>query len=223
MFKTDKKVQKKRPPFAISLFFHNKGFDHINLSSMLHLNNVKNLFADQLKIDEPPSLVYSLGKTTRNKILNYKDTVSFIDTNDDTTYITGIVEYDCQQHKIFFDENHGHVLTVDLKILTNSELRKLVSKDPNFCEAMSLNWNNCKREIEIGLDSSIERIISTNPKVITEEFVEWKKNILQEVVKKIISLKHRIKFHKINHLLKQDVVNEYLNELHENVLDLQIT
>ena len=155
-FKTDKKVQKKRPPFAISLFFHNKGFDHINLSSMLHLNNVKNLFADQLKIDEPPSLVYSLGKTIRNKIINYKDTVSFIDTNDDTTYVTGIVEYDCQQHKNFFDENHGHVLTVDLKILTNSELRKLVSKDPNFCEAMSLNCNNCKREIEIGLDSSIE-------------------------------------------------------------------
>ena len=27
VFKTDKNVQKKRPPFAISVLFHNKGFD----------------------------------------------------------------------------------------------------------------------------------------------------------------------------------------------------
>ena len=54
------------------------------------------------------------------------------------------------------DKNHGHVLTGDLRIITNSKLRKLVSKGPNFREAMSINWNKCKREIEIGLDSGRE-------------------------------------------------------------------
>ena len=91
-------------------------------------------------------------------------TISSIDTNDDITYGTGIVE--C------------HFLTGELRIITNSELRKLVSKGPNFHEGMSVNWNKCKREIEIGLDSSIERIVSTNSKVTTEEFVEWKRKIL---------------------------------------------
>ena len=61
VFTTDKKVQKKRPLFAISLLFHDKGFDYINLSSILHLDIVKNLFPDKLKIDEPTSVVYSLG------------------------------------------------------------------------------------------------------------------------------------------------------------------
>ena len=70
VFKIDKKIQKKRPPFGILVFFHNKGFDYINLSSILHLDNVKNLFPDKWKIDAPPSVVYSLGKTIRNKILN---------------------------------------------------------------------------------------------------------------------------------------------------------
>ena len=61
---------------------------------------------------------------------------------------------------------------------------------------MSINWNKFKREIEIGLDSSIERIVSANPKITTEEFAEWKRKILQEVGNKIISLKHhRIKVH----------------------------
>ena len=76
VFKTDKKVQNKRPPFLILVFFDNKGFDYINLSSILHLDNVKcNLFPVKLKTDKPASVVYSLGKTIRNKILNYKDTI----------------------------------------------------------------------------------------------------------------------------------------------------
>ena len=79
---------------------------------------------------------------------------------------------------------------------------------------MSINWNKCKREIEIGLDSCIERIISTNPKMATEEFAEQKRKILQKVDNKIIFLKHRIKVHKTNPVLKQDVVIEYLHELH---------
>ena len=66
----------------------------------------------------------------------------------------------------------------DLSIITNSKLRKLVSKDPNFREAISINWNKCKREIEIGLDSSIEGRVSTNPKVMVEGFVEWKRKNL---------------------------------------------
>ena len=109
-FTTDKRVQKKRPPFAILVFFHNKGFDYMNLSSILHLDIVKNIIPnDKLKIDEPPYVVYSLGKTIRNNILNHKDTVSSIVTNDDITYGTGIVKRDCQQHKDFVDKNHSHV------------------------------------------------------------------------------------------------------------------
>ena len=80
---------------------------------------------------------------------------------------------------------------------------------------MSINWNKCKRDIEIGLYSSIEQIVLANPKITTEEFVEWKRKILLEVDSKIISPKHQIKVYKANPVLKQDAVIEYLNELHE--------
>ena len=59
-------------------------------------------------------------------------------------------------------------------------------------------------------------------KVTMEEFVEWKRKILQEVDNKIISLKHQIKVHKKNLVLKQDTVTEYLNELHKNYVFLPI-
>ena len=51
--------------------------------------------------------------------------------------------------------------------------------------------------------------------VTMKEFVDWKRKILQEIDNKIIFLKHRIKVHKTNNVLKQDTVIEYLNELHE--------
>ena len=65
---------------------------------------------------------------------------------------------------------------------------------------MSINCNKRKREIEIGLDSSIERIVSANLKVTTEEFLERKIKILQEVDNKIISLKYGTKVYKTNPL-----------------------
>ena len=34
VLKIDKKVEEKRPPFKISGFFHNKGFDYINLNCL---------------------------------------------------------------------------------------------------------------------------------------------------------------------------------------------
>ena len=92
VFKTGKKVQKKRPPFTIYMFFHNKRFGYINLSSILRLDHVKNLFPDKLKNDELPSFLYSFGKTIRNKIINYKETLSFIDTYDNIRNGSGIVE-----------------------------------------------------------------------------------------------------------------------------------
>ena len=88
-------------------------------------------------------------------------------------------------------------------------------KGANFREAQSINWNKCKRKIEADLDSSIERVVSTNPKVTMKDFVDWKRKILQEFDNKIISPEHQIKVHKTKLVLKQVTLIEYLNELHE--------
>ena len=76
----------------------------------------------------------------------------------------------------------------DLTIITNSKLGKLVSKNPNVREVISINWNKCITKIEIGLDSSIERIVSTNSKVTMEEFVDWKRRISKKLTIKLLLL-----------------------------------
>ena len=59
-------------------------------------------------------------------------------------------------------------------------------------------------------------------KKLKKEFIEWKRKILQVVDNKIISLKHWIKVHKTNPVLKQDAVIEYLNELYEKYVVVSI-
>ena len=56
-----------------------------------------------------------------------------------------------------------------------------------------------------------------------EEFVEWKRKILQEVDNKIIPLKHPIKGNKGNPVLKQDAIIEYLNVLLEKYVFVSIS
>ena len=83
--------------------------------------------------DETPSIVYSLGKTIRSKILNYKDTVNNIDTNDQATFGTNIHSCNCSSSPCV-DQNHGHVLSSDHTIIENETSKRLSQKVPNFRE-----------------------------------------------------------------------------------------
>ena len=75
------------------------------------------------------------------------------------------------------------------------------------------NWNQCKKEIEIGLDSSIQQIISASPKVTTKEFVEWERFSKKLTVKSFF-YDNKQKF--IGQTL-QDALIEYLNKLHKSM------
>ena len=109
---------KKTPKYILPLYFDNKGLEFIRLSNILRNEEVKAKLPEQFQNDETPSIVYSLSNTIRNKILNYKETVNNIDTNDEETFGTGLNTCNCSTSQ-FVDRNHGHVLTGDLRIITN--------------------------------------------------------------------------------------------------------
>ena len=76
--------------------FVNKGLDLIKISSILHDQDVIDSLPDNLKTDEVPSVVYRLTKTIRNKIFNYKQTVAYINTDDNDTFGTGLDSCQCE-------------------------------------------------------------------------------------------------------------------------------
>ena len=193
VFKAEEKKKKKFSEFILPVFFDNKGLDYLHLGSILRKQEVISLLPQEIQQKDPPSIVFSLGKTIRSKIFNYKQTVESIDTKDLVTYGTGIVQCDCHNNQNFVDGHHGHVLTGDLRIIPNSKLRKLICKGPNFREARSINWDKCIREINIGLDRCIESMVQKVSNISSDNLQSWKDEILLKVNQKVESLKTVIK------------------------------
>ena len=216
VYKDDKTAKTKKPPkYVLPIYFDNKGLEFIRLSNILRDNEVTSNLPEVFINDETPSVVYRLGKTIRNKILNYKDTVHNIDTNDQATFGTNIASCSCSSSP-FVDQNHGHILTGDLRIIKNEPLRKLIQKGPNFREPHSINWKRCRKKIEEGLDICTSKYVSLCSNLTNDSFVPWKNEVLRKVDSKIRLLRQKIKFQKSNPVLKRPDVVNYLRELHEN-------
>ena len=87
---------------------------------------------EDLKIPFP---TYKLDSPIRNTILNYKDAVNsvHIDIDEDVSIIQNLPSCDCLNSE-FCDPHHGHIVSGDLRVISNSKLRKLFSKGPNYRE-----------------------------------------------------------------------------------------
>ena len=214
-FKVEKEKKKRAPKFIFPMTFRNKGLDSIKLGNIFRSEEVRSLLPSHLNSDENlPAIVYSLEGTIRNKIFNYKQTVSEIDTNDLITYGTGLESCDCEGSE-FCDPNHGHILTGDLRVIDNLKLRKLVARGPNFREAKTIHWGHCKSEISSGIDAYITNVCNKFSDITSENLVSWKNKILELVDADIAQLKNKIKQQRTNPVLKQPEVVDYLKSFQQ--------
>ena len=184
------KKSKSRPKYILPLYFDNKGLQFLRLNRILHKPELKSKLPPEFRDDDSPSVVYSLSSTIRNKILNYKDTVSKIDINDMETFGTGLHSCECSSSE-FVDHNHKHVLTGNLQIIQNTHLRELIQKGPNYREPRPVHWKKCRDTIESGLENCSEKMIA-GKSIPSEQMVPWKNEILKRVDEKIGSIKRRI-------------------------------
>ena len=90
-----------------------------------------------------------LSKPIRNKILNYRETVSSLDivVDDEVSFVRNLPTCECRSSE-FTDPFHQHFVTGDLRVITNQKIRKLFSKGPNYREPKTLNYEKCNKEIK---------------------------------------------------------------------------
>ena len=197
-----KKKVKKRPKYMFPIQYHNKGFDFINLASILRDDDVINTLPNHLQLDDVPSVVYRLEDTIRNKIFNYKKTVSEIDINDTISYGSGLPSCNCHSSS-FKDTHHNHIVTGDLRFIENSELRRLLSKGPNYREPRSINWNKCLEIIKVGVSICSSSMGGGSNGI---DLTTWENKIVEKVSQKIEVLKTKITPRKTNPILKRESV-----------------
>ena len=122
------------PKYQCTISFVNKGLDFINFQSILHSDDVLNNCPLKIDNSEIPMIVYSLCKPVRSKVFNYHDFVSNLHLNEFVNDSNSI-ECHCKDFdSSFINNDHGHILTGDLRIISNDKLRKLLFKGPKHRE-----------------------------------------------------------------------------------------
>ena len=89
---------------------------------------------------------YKLTSPIRKQIFNYKETVQ----NLSADHIPSINECNCTSSE-FCDPHHGHIISADLRLVQNNELRKILSKGPNFRETRDMDFLACEKELVTGI------------------------------------------------------------------------
>ena len=171
--------RKSVPKNVITIKFVNKEIDDIHLSKIFRSAEVTSLLPDELQPeDDIPSVTMKLTPPIRSKILNYRDTVSNLDivVDDDVYFVRDLPSCDCQSSE-FCDPHHKHIVSGDLRVVSNQKLRKLLSKGPNYREPKTLNYSKCKKEINSTLLLAIDSL-SVKYHLEKEDFTSWKNKIV---------------------------------------------
>ena len=206
------KKAKKAPKFVCVVNFINKGMDNISLSKIINKPEIFEKLPNRIKIEENNRIcvTYKLGNPIRNKIFNYKETVTTIAVQDPPSLTT----CSCMQSE-FKDPNHGHIITGDLRIVEDAKLRKLLSYGPNFREPKCINYNRCKNEIINSLDDFINSL-SERYKVDIQNFNDWRNATITELEKRIYQLKTYVRTKATKPILKNDSSLACLEKLQQD-------
>ena len=218
LYKEKKKDTKRVVKNILKLRFINKGLEHLNLNKILNSVDVISSLPDSLKEEDQRVMIsYQLKTPIRNKILNYKDTVVSINT-DDQSFLDNL-SCECASSQ-FCDVDHGHIITGDLRFIENSHLRSLLSKGPNYREPSNINYPKCLDEIKNAIDNCAQDMITKN-NLESEVLDGWKNIIVDKVKQKINMLKRRFTSQR-KQVLQDSSVKQYLDNLHHKFVIVTI-
>ena len=215
--------KRKAPKNVVTINFVNKGLDNIHVSKIFRSPEVASLLPEELQEkDDMPTCTMKLDPPIRGKILNYKETVSSLDirVDEDVSFVQNLPSCDCSASQ-FCDPHHKHIVSGDLRIITNPKLRKLFSKGPNYREPTTLNYRKCKQSIESALTSSIDNL-ATKYNLPKESFSAWKNKILELVDNRVRILKSRGTPGVTKPALKDEEVIASLADLHSKFVVVPI-
>ena len=184
---------------------------------------VTNLLPTELQREEDiPAVTMKLTSPIRSKILNYRETVSSLNivVDDEVSFIRDLPSCDCRSSE-FCDPHHKHIVSGDLRVVSNQKIRKLLSKGPNYREPKTLNYNKCKREIETSLTSAIENL-ANKYNLEKDGFTRWKNKILEQVDQRVKVLKRKKVPSTTKPVLEDEDAILALSELHKKFVVVPI-
>ena len=172
----DSEINHKR--HFIKIPFINKGIEFIDLPSIFKDRSVTSSIPAYFQNSEPPIICYKYNKPIRNTVFNFKKLVSDLDIHANTPE-----SRDCKDAKFMYPLA-GHIMTGNLKIISDSRIRYIVSKGPKYRFPSRINFKICREEIASALNDFGNRWCKREY-VEPDALKEWKVSIFKIVDQRI--------------------------------------
>ena len=203
LHKLQKHYKKKSKPFLI-LDHVNKLVEKVNINAILSNQDVKSLFPVKSEYYSVPCVSFRYSKSIRSNIVNYREAIA--DPNHDN------IECKCNKYDTkFMDNVHGHILTADMDIIQNKNLRDLVKQGLSYHDQKAPDKDKVIKTFVSGLDSYVAKTsLATHVSAIC--FKPWRSKVLEEFKSKL-NICNTYKYYSV---LKDPDVTKELKELQED-------
>ena len=162
----------------IKIPFINKGIEFIDLPSIFKDRSVTSSIPAYFQNSEPPIICYKYNKPIRNTVFNFHKLVSDLDIHANTPE-----SWDWKDSKFMYPAA-GHIMTGNLKIISDSRIRYIVSKGPKYRFPSRINFKKCREEIASALNDFGNRWYKRQY-VEPDALKEWKVSIFKIVDQRI--------------------------------------
>ena len=212
LYKPVKETKKKKNHDNIcSVYFHNKGVELLRLAQILHNRSLIDRIPKCAESFTTPLITYKLQAPISSKIFNFNKFVSTLDLN---AFVKNpnMLPCNCKDSK-FKDAYHQHIITGDLSIVENKDLRNLLLKGPNYRENKTINLDKAKECAMVGVQECVTAWCIKN-KVKEDVMNHWLNGVSDLLDERVTQLKCK-SFPKLSEKLKDKVVLEALKSLHD--------
>jgi hypothetical protein len=131
-------IQSKHVLIVITFFFDNKGINAVNVNNILNHKKVQSCTPPYFKMKSTPCISHRYTCNIASKLFDYKQMLQCLD----------IEQFRQNPPKCSFFSSPfnyspaGHIITGDVNIVENEDLRSLILKGPAFREPCFFKW--CK-------------------------------------------------------------------------------
>ena len=213
-FRISQEKPKKKMSNFLKLFFQAPDIEEVRLNSIFkkHLNCIPTSFQNK----DPPTVLFQRSANIGSTVFNYKDTVNNVITDDWKS--DNSKTCDCSR-SAFKDPHHGHVVTGNLKVIENIQLRKLLCLGPGYREKQKIHWLSFFNNVKTALREYIVDW-AKREHVDVRLLMDWETKVLEDISRTIQRLKKRSKKTKKT-ILKSPTIFKQLKELQEKFVFVQ--
>ena len=148
-----------------------------------------------------------VSNTLSTSVFNYNQTLRNINLHD---YRNASSSCDCQS-STFRNEPYGHVITGDLRIVSNRKLRRLLEKGPKYRQQNNIDCHLNKKILTKAVDDYAGNW-SKREGCHVSALEEWSETVKLIINNKISNLGHR-SFRPCHKILEDPHIKAYLTEL----------